>query len=63
MSNTFARNKERTYAYECTHCKVIFLVKNESSRKSRGTKDYWKDKSIVRGKVVKVLVNDASDTD
>jgi hypothetical protein len=61
LSNPFARNKEKTHAYECTNCKVIFLVKNESGRKSRGTRDYWKDKSIVRGKVVKVLVKDASD--
>ncbi|MDW8275537.1 MAG: hypothetical protein RMJ59_04045 [Candidatus Nitrosocaldus sp.] len=74
LSNTFATNSERTYAYECTNCKIIFLIKNESSRKSRGTREYWQGKSlqgkslqgkslqgksVVKGKAVKVLVRDS----
>ena len=59
LSNPFARNKERTYAYECTNCKIIIIIKNESGRKSRGTREYWKDKTIVRGKVIKAIIKDS----
>ncbi len=59
MSNPFARNSEKTYTYECTNCKVILIVKNESDRKTRGTKEYWRDKTIVKGKVMKILVKNA----
>lgn len=59
MSNPFARNSEKTYAYECTNCKILLMVKNESDRKTRGTKEYWEDKTIVKGKVMKVLVKNA----
>ncbi|MEM0029771.1 MAG: hypothetical protein QXN32_02505 [Candidatus Nitrosocaldus sp.] len=59
LSNPFEVNKERTHAYECTNCKVIFLIKNESSKKSRGSREYWQDKTIVKGKVMKILVKDS----
>ncbi|GIU72536.1 MAG: hypothetical protein KatS3mg003_2015 [Candidatus Nitrosocaldaceae archaeon] len=59
LSNPFARNKERTHAYECTNCKIIIIIKNESSRKSRGTREYWKDKTIVKGKVIRMIIKDS----
>ncbi len=59
MSNPFASNREKTYVYECTNCKVVLIVKNESDRKSRGTREYWRDKTIVKGKVQKILVKNA----
>ncbi len=59
MSNPFARNSEKTYVYECTNCQVVLIVKNESDRKTRGTKEYWQDKTIVKGKVMKILVRNA----
>ncbi|MEM2856217.1 MAG: hypothetical protein QW416_03860 [Candidatus Nitrosocaldaceae archaeon] len=59
LSNPFATNKERTYAYECTKCKIIIIIKNESDRKSRGTKEYWSDKSIVKGRVIKGIVKNS----
>jgi predicted SprT family Zn-dependent metalloprotease len=59
MSNPFSRNSEKTYAYECPNCKILFMVKNESDRKTRGTKQYWEDKTIVKGRVMKILVKNA----
>ncbi|HLE35261.1 MAG: putative SprT family Zn-dependent metalloprotease [Candidatus Nitrosomirales archaeon] len=60
MSNPFASNREKTYAYECTNCKIVLIVMNESDRKTRGTKEYWQDKTIVKGKVSKILVKNAA---
>jgi len=60
MSNPFASNREKTYAYECTNCKIVLIVMNESDRKTRGTKEYWHDKTIVKGKVSKILVKNAA---
>ncbi|MEM3118364.1 MAG: hypothetical protein QXN83_05975 [Nitrososphaerales archaeon] len=60
MSNPFARNSEKTYAYECPNCKILIMVKNESDRKTRGSKQYWEDKTIVKGKVMKVLVRNST---
>ncbi len=60
MSNPFASNREKTYAYECTNCKIVLIVINESDRKTRGTKEYWQDKTIVKGKVSKILVKNAA---
>jgi len=60
MSNPFASNREKTYAYECTNCKILLIVMNESDRKTRGTKEYWQDKTIVKGKVSKILVKNAA---
>ncbi|MGH9921935.1 MAG: hypothetical protein ACRD38_04205 [Nitrososphaerales archaeon] len=60
MSNPFASNREKTYAYECTNCKIVLIVMNESDRKTRGTKEYWQDKTIVKGKVSKILVKNAT---
>jgi len=59
MSNPFSRNSEKTYAYECPNCKILFMVKNESDRKTRGTKQYWEDRTIVKGRVMKILVKNA----
>ncbi len=59
MSNSFSRNSEKTYAYECPNCKILIMVKNESDRKTRGTKQYWNDKTIVKGRVMKILVKNA----
>jgi len=59
LSNPFARNSEKTHAYECPNCKILLIVKNESDRKSRGTRQYWEDKTIVKGKVMKILVKNA----
>jgi len=59
MSNPFAKNSEKTYVYECTNCKIVLIVKNESDRKTRGTREYWQDKTIIKGKVMKILVKNA----
>ena len=60
MSNPFASNREKTYAYECTNCKIVLIVMNESDRKTRGTKEYWQDKTIIKGKVSKILVKNSA---
>lgn len=59
LSNPFSRNSEKTYVYECSNCKILLVVKNESDRKTRGTKRYWQDKTIVKGKVMKILIKNA----
>ncbi len=59
LSNPFARNKERTYAYECTNCKILIIIKNESDRKSRGSREYWSDKTIVKGRIIRAMVKNS----
>lgn len=55
LSNPFARNKEKTYAYECYKCQILLMLRNMSARKTRGSKAYWENKTIVKGKVIRIL--------